>query len=867
VIVLKCKRTRSLVRNKIQKTFKNEKKIMIVRKLIVVIFVFIKFTETFHLEPIDFVNVESFDGVRSYPVFKVSFSPEDADKVVRVKMDEDMIKIMDKQNQNNAKLTHPKSGKLINSAELDGKTTRKLMPTKSQTVLGKVKNVNVDKVRDFVPMSRQDIKNLKKLSFHGRSPPSNISTISSTSTSTSTISPQITTQSNKPRPTQIDFNHRKYKNQQKIKPTKIKPSLAPVKDRKRAASTKVETKVVKRMPHAVENEPRFPKNIDKGFLPLMRPSPINVPSPSAPSFHTMRNYVDYLKQRQKIFFDALEKDEEILDGDKLARNVEGKSRDVETEIDYFLKRERELAEEQRPKETTKASTRNDDESSTERIKTDTTSSSEEESVEVESSDNDGDEEETKKLEKFVPFRMYAQVRHVEAENHKPKHQADDPKVKEKLTLEKKNVYYKEEGYDEKKYDHGSEEIDAKYRSKRAKRSIEGNSNIPYALALIKKSELPNLTGEKLLAHLDELIKKSQVYLPDDDDDENDSKMERRNDPSETIYGKSNGFRKSEKYPYYNLPDTDTLNTMSAFRYSENMKNFPNTKQSLYESKNLDECKDIDDDVDPVPKDIEVKGKHTTYNDKPKRLKNLGGKINCFKTKMFGKDPFDNPLFKEEYVAASIPIPHKTSTNILHQVNPLIAVYDDVISNIRASFAEEIKKQREKEIDQASAAETNRVERATTKPDIKIYNLSSAPGVARLPMFDINNFLPKFKAPINDDDDDIIVKTKSSNRNNNTPKDFEMDFVEANSPPKYTKFSTRDVMKMPDASIINLRPPAQLQTSSTTNKYKRRIPPQIQVTIKRIHPTTSSKIQRITNFLQPPTTLITNNHNNNRFKLL
>lgn len=799
---------------------------MIVRKFIVVIFVFIKFTETFHLEPIDFVNIESFDGVRSYPVFKVSMSPEDSKKVIKVRMSEDVKKMMDEQN---------------------GKLTVRDDSTPSPTST-KHKTVNVDKVRDFMPMSREDIRNLKGLSFHGRSPPNGTSP---------TTSQPSTTQTYKSRPTQIDFNHRKYKNQQK-RPTKVKPSTksnktphSTIKDRKRAASSKVETKVLKRK----ENDSKFPKNIDKGFQPLMRPSPMNVPikvsSPSAPSFHTMRNYVDYLKQRQKIFFDALEKDDEILEGRTKAKHIEGKPRDVETEIDYFMKREKELVEEQRPKEI--KNIKEDDESSTERM---TTESSSEESVEVDrSAENDGDEEETKNYEKFVPFRMYAQVRHVEAENHKPRHEADEPKVKEKLTLEKKNVYYKEEGYDEKKFDHGSEEIDAHYRSKRSRRSIETNPQRPYALALIKKSEIPNLTGEKLLRHLDELISNSELYLPD----ESDVKDIDRSDPATTIYGKSRNTHKSSKYPYYNLPDTDTLNTMSAFRYSENIKNFPNAKQSLYGFKNLNECQDIEDDVNPVPGDIEVKGKKTSFNDNPKRLKNLGGKINCFKTKIFGKDPFDNPLFKEEYVAASIPIPVKDSRNIPHHVsNPLIAVYDDVISNIRASFAEEIKKQREKEIDESLGAETNRVERTTTKPDIKIYKLDSAPGVARLPIFDINTFLPKFKAPINDDDDDVEVKTKNSKRN--IQQDFEMEFIESK-PPRYTKFSTRDAVKIPENSIINLRPPVPSSSSKNLNYESRKRRTPIQVTITRVHPTTSSK-KKLPHFLQPPST-----PNTSRFKLL
>lgn len=814
---------------------------MIVRKLFVALFI-IKFTESLHLEPIDFLNVESFDGLRSYPVFKLTVTPKkDTKKVFNSRTSDNARKIMDR--DKSAKLSATNSGES-----------------------------SVDKVRDFHPMSRDDIRNLKKLSFHGRIPPkstSNVTTTSSTNIPRSTPSASPSTQ--------IDFNQRKYKNTQKHqRPTKnsSKPTTTPKtkstsskENRKRAvSSSKVETKVQK------TSDVNFPKNVDKGFIPLLKPSPINVHSPSAPSFHTMRNYQDYLKQRQKIFFEALEKeqqqDEHVPKKSRVRdMNSDEKSREVETEIDYFTKREKELADEQRPKEIKETSKNQEykkdkemeDSSTRRRSSHENDESSEEQndddssSVEVdEESRNDGDEEESKKYESFVPFKMYAQVRHVEAENHRPQHEADEPKVKEKLSLQKKNVYYAEEGYDEKKYDHGAEEVDAEYkhRSKRPRRSIESEPKTteeveksqPMALALIKKSELKHLTGEKLFHHLDELIANSSIVLADDD-----YLKASNSDPSKSIiYGTRSGFKQNSKFPFYNRPDTDTLNTMSAFRYSENIKNFPDTKQSLYDFKKLHECEGIDEDIDPIPQDIEVKGKSTSFNEKPKRLKNLGGKINCFKNKIFGKDPFDNPLFKEEYVAASIPIPVRDSTRISHQVNPLIAVYDDVIANIRSSFANEVKnkqqQEREKEIEESQGAETNRVEKTTHRPFVKLYNLSAVPGVSRLPMFDINTFYPKFKArPLGlDDDDDEVAKTSKRN----IRQDFEMEFIE--SKPKSGKFTARDAFRPSESAIVNLRPP--IPTNKLLEKRKRRNPVPLQITITRIYP---SKSKPLSSYLQPP----------------
>jgi hypothetical protein len=247
-------------------------------------------------------------------------------------------------------------------------------------------------------------------------------------------------------------------------------------------------------------------------------------------------------------------------------------------------------------------------------------------------------------------------------------------MKEKVTLAKKNIYYKEEGKDDEEHERGSSELKLKRKStkKRTRRSVEV-ADLPVALAYIKKSELPNLTGEKLLKHLDELIRNSSIFLPDEDDAERPIRIV---SPRKSRVSK---FSKS-KYPFYNLSD-NVLSQMSAHRYSENIATFPRQKESLYSLKNRKECQEIDEEVD-----LESKGddKNANQHPPPRRLKHLGDKIECLKLKYFGKDPFDNPLFKEEeYVTAHIPLPLNHTNVISRQANPLINVYDDVIRTIRA----------------------------------------------------------------------------------------------------------------------------------------------------------------------------------------
>lgn len=667
----------------------------------------------------------------------------------------------------------------------------------------KFKREYVDNVRgEHIPSSRDDILRIKKLQFHGRPsnavplPDENLTTHPPPPTTTTTTTPKPVATTRKPflyetmpkRPLQ---RHDYYVPSRKhMSPKYSKKDVSPNNDNQ-----------VIRAAHYVP--------YDSPFYPLMKPSPINVMPTEPPSFDTVRNYVQYLKSRQNKFFNDFDEEEKPV-----ARKVTVPTQ-FDGEIDYFKEREKQLVHEEElhnqfspvdfGTNDRTSDTYDDDRVAVERpYKEFSSDESDVNSSSTHNNDDDDDndangydenaelheyyagdkhnnknnhddnnnedydeavaEEESKKKENFIPFRLYAQVRHAEADHHE-KPLKSKPRAKEKVSLAKKNIYYKEEGYEDKNYDHGSDKVNYDYdentkefvprkrQKKRTKRSTTDDydddldvSQLPVALAYIKKSELANLNGEKLLKHLDELLRNSSIYLPDDDEDHDDETPIKITNP--------------KKYPNLNLPDT-VLSQMH--RYSESPKNYPAPKQSLYKFKNIKQCQEITEDIDPVPSDIEEENTPTKYNDKPQRLRGLGDKIECLRSKYFGKDPFDNPLFHEdEYVAATIPI--SLNHNLSHQSNPLITVYDDVINNIRSGFLDEAKKKRQANDAHKVASEqvVTRIEQTT------IPNLKAVMGaVNNFPIFDINNFIPKFQgASINLDDDDDYDDDDEDKKNDN-----------------------------------------------------------------------------------------------------
>ncbi|XP_049865840.1 nucleoprotein TPR-like [Pectinophora gossypiella] len=134
----------------------------------------------------------------------------------------------------------------------------------------------------------------------------------------------------------------------------------------------------------------------------------------------------------------------------------------------------------------------------------------------------------------------------------------------------------------------------------------------------------------------------------------------------------------EKYPYY-FKNLKTIHKDSPLRYAENLKLIPKKSKGgteFYDSRNL-ECPEVGEDVDALPEKLKKGGnpdsdesdESAEENDpsktrdkadfeqlkKNRRLKGLGDKIDCFKSKFFGENPLDSPFFKEEIISNPEPI--------------------------------------------------------------------------------------------------------------------------------------------------------------------------------------------------------------------
>lgn len=177
--------------------------------------------------------------------------------------------------------------------------------------------------------------------------------------------------------------------------------------------------------------------------------------------------------------------------------------------------------------------------------------------------------------RFVPTRLYAQVRHSSTQKHRPR-QLEEPRARERLQTKKTHVVYSEDGYEDSKYDHGDEEKFAEHKERRVKRNTEVTEaeELPVALALIGNA---NLTGEEVLEYLEEVIRNSSKYLPDDHDDDRFSFTSHLLNKTEieklfalpvpdTMESESRQSDHKDKYPFYFLPSTENLPHSSALRY-------------------------------------------------------------------------------------------------------------------------------------------------------------------------------------------------------------------------------------------------------------------------------------------------------------
>lgn len=247
---------------------------------------------------------------------------------------------------------------------------------------------------------------------------------------------------------------------------------------------------------------------------------------------------------------------------------------------------------------------------------------------------------------FVPTRILASTRKVEAIVHKPR-KLKKPTMRERLRESGGHVVYSEDGYEDGTYDHGKKDKSLSYLHKsRPRRSTK---------------PLQDLRGQELIDHLGDLIKNVSDYL----------------NSSEIIPDLD-----KKKFPLYNNSDPNIQE--SAIKYSEHAKpvveevdegDYPT---ELYKSK----TKNCSDELEDV---IDLSYAHNDTSDgRPKkRLGNLSEKLECLKEKLFGENPFDNPLFDEETVAQP-QVDNVIANSMLEaeSIQAIATVYDDVMDNIK-----------------------------------------------------------------------------------------------------------------------------------------------------------------------------------------
>lgn len=245
---------------------------------------------------------------------------------------------------------------------------------------------------------------------------------------------------------------------------------------------------------------------------------------------------------------------------------------------------------------------------------------------------------------FVPTRILSQVRRISEIKHRPR-MYRQPTLREQLLESGGHVVYSEDGYEDSFYNHGKENRDLEYsKSVRAKRSAA--------------TDVKNLKGQELIDHLDILIRNISDYL----------------NSSEIIPEK--------KYPLYNSTNMNIHE--SPIKYSEYAKPVVDDEISseLYESKTK-ECEEADEGISDDVDLSNANKQNATEGGSKKRLGKLGDRLECLKSKLFGDDPLDNPLFDEKKIQQ--PQPDNLFTSALEEsekIETIASVYSDVMDNIK-----------------------------------------------------------------------------------------------------------------------------------------------------------------------------------------
>uniref|UniRef100_A0A182J6M9 Uncharacterized protein n=1 Tax=Anopheles atroparvus TaxID=41427 RepID=A0A182J6M9_ANOAO len=633
-----------------------------------------------------------------------------------------------------------------------------------------------------------------------------------------------------------------------------------------------------------------PGPYDTPFVPVMKPSPVNPlhpperPTPEimfepisilpleAPSFATLRNHVNFLKQKQQAFFEG--QGREFGFGGTTSTDGLGYFGEHQGATVY----EGDVADGGQDGE---QNTLSEDDFGQNDRKYDRRGKvlvgSEEQSGEADFYDSEGKQyqdddfedsrEEADRVAAFEPQKVYTQVRHQETVRHVPRQdhrdeeaeeenddtdderehhgarnkeeveeneedededareeddeehddgrEEDDEEgdsrvyarskgsdrhrpIKERVKEHRKNIVYSEKGREAQQFNHGSEERFGEFdqnetskpkgtnktRRNRIKRSEPEEERTPSDPSELTRSEvvdvlawmilgnasnitaLPQpealtdpreLQGEELLRFLDEAIQNTTQYLPETGLEGGDV-ISIVSPPSNVV-----------KFPYYNRPASE-IDVDSALRYAENLTTFSG---GLYGSKTGGiECNEVDVELEDEPEPI-AEGESDDGFRPIKRLKGLGDKIECLKAKHFGREPLDNPLFREEFVGGGVsPRKAATGTAPVHpQPNPAVAVYNDVIRHIKKHLASQQRNKNSKsDTDQDTVMiAVPRMLRLDTDGDSSDGRFTIDTGRRReprlafpqanplplsnhisVPIFDISKYVPRFMMRANDD---------------------------------------------------------------------------------------------------------------------
>ncbi|CAG2053950.1 unnamed protein product [Timema podura] len=301
---------------------------------------------------------------------------------------------------------------------------------------------------------------------------------------------------------------------------------------------------------------------------------------------------------------------------------------------------------------------------------------------------------------FIPVKMYAQVRRSSTVKHLPRSDAiasattaeeiaNAPRLREVVSSKKISEVYSEEGYEDSAYDHAGFEKNAEndegYEQHEGKRKfiINNTNNSFNKIRNARKTSdseygSPNyLSGDDEENNLEEkekeLEKLKETELKEKEREWKEAlRLSKQGNPTPRPYDEN-------KYPFYNVVPSNTISAHTPLRYATNPDRIPLKTEGgmeFYESRDNVHCSEVTPPRNVVPK---RKGPGE-WNSKPKarlpRLKGLGDKIDCFRTKYFGADPLDSPFFKEQ-VATDI------FQRTMGQPDDTMGFYNEILGNIKS----------------------------------------------------------------------------------------------------------------------------------------------------------------------------------------